>query len=157
MHPEYQQKVYEEIENNLSPDQTTVTADVIGQLSHTDRLIKETLRLFPTIPLITRITRCDMKLGRFRCYSETFSANNSISIVAGKYDIPTGTEFILSIFDLHRKPSIWGPAAGNFDPNNFLPENVAQRHPHSFVPFSFGARNCVGKTKPYALLCWKRN
>ncbi|XP_037030675.1 cytochrome P450 4C1-like [Bradysia coprophila] len=124
MHPEYQQKVYEEIENNLTNDQTTVTADVINQLTYTDRLIKETLRLFPIIPLITRITRSEMKIG--------------------KHDIPIGTEFILSIFDLHRKASIWGPDADKFDPNNFLPENVAQRHAHSFVPFSFGSRNCVG-------------
>lgn len=64
MHPEYQEKVYNEIKNVLPPGQTTVTTDVISQLSHTDRLIKETLRLFPTIPMITRITRKEMKIGR---------------------------------------------------------------------------------------------
>lgn len=64
MHPEYQEKVYEEIENILPDGQTTVTADVVSQLIHTDRLLKETLRLFPVIPLITRITRKDKKIGR---------------------------------------------------------------------------------------------
>lgn len=63
MHPEYQEKVYEEIQNILPANQTTVTADVINQLSYTDRLIKETLRLFPTIPIITRIARNEMKIG----------------------------------------------------------------------------------------------
>lgn len=52
----------------------------------------------------------------------------------------------MSIFDLHRTASIWGPNAAKFDPNNFLPDNVAERHSHSFVPFGFGSRNCVGKT-----------
>lgn len=66
MHPEYQEKVYDEIENILPNGQTTVTADVINQLIHTDRLVKETLRLFPIIPLITRITRNDMKMGRYK-------------------------------------------------------------------------------------------
>lgn len=123
----------------------TVTADLINQLSYTDRLIKETLRLFPIIPLITRVTRCDMKIGKiWSAHFFQWKENYWIFSLKGKYDIPTGTEFIMSIFDLHRKTSIWGPDAGKFDPNNFLPENVAQRHPHSFVPFSFGSRNCIG-------------
>lgn len=64
MYPEYQEKVYEEIKSVLPPGQTTVTADVINRLNYTDRLIKETLRLFPTIPIITRITRSEMKIGK---------------------------------------------------------------------------------------------
>ncbi|KAJ6637206.1 Cytochrome P450 4C1 [Pseudolycoriella hygida] len=124
MHPEYQEKVYDEIKNCLPTNENTVTADLINQLNYTDRLIKETLRLFPIIPLITRIATTDVKIG--------------------EYKIPTGTEFILSIFDLHRKKSIWGPNANQFDPNHFLIENVTERHSHSFIPFAYGARNCVG-------------
>lgn len=63
MHPEYQTKIYDEIDNILPKGQTTVSADVINQLNQTDRIIKETLRLFPIIPLMTRITRNDMKIG----------------------------------------------------------------------------------------------
>lgn len=63
----------------------------------------------------------------------------------GEYNIPIGTELILSIFDLHRLPRLWGSNANKFDPSHFLPENVAERTPHSFVPFAFGVRNCIGK------------
>lgn len=76
MHPEYQKKVYEEIINVLPNGQTTVTANAISQLSFTDRLIKETLRLFPTIPMITRITREDMKIGK-NCY-QPFSVTTTV-------------------------------------------------------------------------------
>lgn len=149
MHPEYQEKVYEEIKSVLPPGQTIVTANYINQLHYTDRLVKETLRLFPTIPMITRITRSDMKIGSFPISFKLymFSHKNIATLIhpLGGHDIPIGTEVILSIFDLHRSPSIWGPDANKFDPNNFLPENVSQRYSHSYAPFAYGTRNCIGE------------
>lgn len=153
MHPEYQTKIYEEIENILPKGQTTVSVDLINQLNYTDRIVKETLRLFPIIPLMTRITRNDMKIGGNLFKKKTFSMKQITWFCPiDGFNIPTGTEFIMSIFDLHRTASIWGPNATKFDPNNFLPDNVADRHSHSFVPFGFGSRNCVGKTFRFLFL-----
>lgn len=147
MHPEVQDKVYEEIVNILPDDQSTLTADIIYKLNYTDWLVKESLRLFPTIPLITRITRQDMKIGRnsLKHFHYLRKQLPDFCPSSGGHNIPINTEFIVSIYDLHRNPSIWGPNAHKFDLNNFLPENVARRHQHSFIPFAFGSRNCVGK------------
>lgn len=50
-----------------------------------------------------------------------------------------------AIFSLHRAETWWGPKAHLFNPENFLPETIAKRNPYVYMPFSKGARNCIGK------------
>lgn len=61
-----------------------------------------------------------------------------------KHLIPGGTIAHLHIYDLHRDANFW-PNPNKFDPDRFLPENVLGRHPFSYIPFSAGPRNCIGK------------
>lgn len=64
--------------------------------------------------------------------------------LTGENIVPAGVSLLMPIYSLHRNPKIWGPNADKFDPENFLPENVAKRHPCSYIPFSTGPRNCIG-------------
>ena len=58
--------------------------------------------------------------------------------------IPAPMRVGILIFQAHRLPEHY-PEPDKFNPDNFLPERVAGRHPYAYIPFSAGPRNCIGQ------------
>ena len=62
----------------------------------------------------------------------------------GDFEIPARSVTLLSPYVVHRDPR-WFPQPEKFDPDRFLPENVAARPKFSYFPFGGGARVCIGE------------
>lgn len=125
MHPEVQERCYQEIMAVCPGENQIVTAEDAAELIYLEMACKETMRLFPVGSVLARVTTADIKLN-------------------DEHTIPADSTIIMGIYQIHRDQKIWGPKADEFDPNNFLPERAEKRHPYSFLPFSGGPRNCVG-------------
>lgn len=127
MFPEYQERVYEEIKSVFpNGGDYEVSYEDIQKLQYLDLVLNESLRLMPPIPLTLRQLTQDVKLST-------------------GVELPKGLQICISIFHTHRNEEVWGPQAANFNPDNFLPENIQNRHPFAFIPFLRGKRNCIGK------------
>ncbi|XP_043064923.1 probable cytochrome P450 313a1 [Drosophila ficusphila] len=134
-HPQFQAKVFDEL-TEVFPNSADfqITHTDVQKLVYLDRVIKETLRLIPAIPITAREAATDLRL-----------PNGVV--------IPKGVLIGTDIFHTHRNPEFWGPEADIFNPDNFLPENLQKRHSHAFVGFARGKRNCIGLK--YAMLSIK--
>jgi cytochrome P450 len=124
MHPEVQEKVYQEIVEVFPPTMTTIDQDILKRLVYTEQCIKETMRLFPVGALLAREPMEDGCLG--------------------DYKVGAGTCILLNIYSLHRRKDIWGDDANLYRPDRFTKENSEKRHPFCYLPFSAGPRNCIG-------------
>lgn len=66
-------------------------------------------------------------------------------VLLGNY-IPKGTEWAIDIHSLHHDPEIWKEPY-KFDPDRFLPGGeVDNQEGITWVPFSHGQRQCIGKS-----------
>ncbi|KAK9736116.1 Cytochrome P450 [Popillia japonica] len=123
LHHDIQEKVYQEIIQVCHVDTPLQFTD-LSELKYLERVLKESLRLYPSVPTIARMTSEDMKIDQ--------------------YLIPKGVTIALHIYDVHRNPKYY-PNPEKFDPDRFLPENLKDRHPYAYIPFSAGPRNCIGQ------------
>ncbi|XP_050431128.1 cytochrome P450 4c21-like [Adelges cooleyi] len=133
-HQDVQNKVYEEISTIFSSDDTnrSPTYEDLQQMYYLDRVIKETLRLYPPGPLHAKHAEEEVTIG------DTL--------------IPAGSTILIFIPHLHLNPELY-PEPEAFNPDNFLPEAFRSRPPYSFIPFSAGFRDCIGIK--YAMLQMK--
>uniref|UniRef100_A0A1B0GJR2 Cytochrome n=1 Tax=Lutzomyia longipalpis TaxID=7200 RepID=A0A1B0GJR2_LUTLO len=126
IHKDIQEKVYQEQQQIFGDSGRFATYADTVEMKYLERVILESLRLYPPVPIIAR------------------KLNEDVKIVTGNHVIPKGTTVVVGTIYIHRQNDFYeNPDV--FDPDNFLPERTQNRHHYSFIPFSAGPRSCVGR------------
>ncbi|XP_038223212.1 cytochrome P450 4C1-like [Zerene cesonia] len=119
-YPEVQEKIYAELISVLGDSDRPLHKNDLKELKYMNRVVKESLRLYPPVPIIVRKTK------------------KEITLPSGT-TLPNKTGIIIFIWGVNRDPNYWGPNANCFDPDRFLSPNT-----NLLTTFSLGPRNCVG-------------
>lgn len=119
--PEAEARLHAEVDSALG-DRPPALAD-LENLSWTRMTIEETMRLYPTVAMISRKAAADDEILGVR--------------------VPRGTIINLNIWLAHRDPGHW-PDPERFDPERFDPERRRERPKHAYFPFGSGPRICIG-------------
>jgi len=130
VNPQIQQTCQKEIDQ-LFQNQQDVELHfecVQSELKYLERCIMETLRLFPPVFIFVRRL----------CTPIDIEGPEGTTI-----RLPSGTSAVVIPYVTHRKEEYY-PDPNKFDPDRFLPEEQAKRHPYTYLPFSAGSRNCLG-------------
>ncbi|XP_016998054.2 uncharacterized protein [Drosophila takahashii] len=125
LYAEEQELCYQEIQEHIEDDLSNLNIGQLNKLSYLHYFLKETMRLYPSIPMIGRQT-----------VQETELDNGLV--------LPKGSQINIHVFDIHRNPKYWD-CPEEFRPERFLPENCQERQPYAYIPFSAGQRNCIGQ------------
>lgn len=119
-HPEAKARFHEELDRVLHG--RTPRFDDLEHLPYTRAVWDESLRLYPTAPLIQRRVATPIT-------------------IRGVF-LPQGGRVVINLYNLHRHPDFWP------DPDQFLPERwLNGQRPcsrYAYLPFGAGPRACVG-------------
>ena len=132
-HPEVEEKLVAEIDavTGGDPEYDLQYIDLMA-LAYMTQVIKETLRIYPPMPVTIRRSLKEGMLGRYR---------------VRKDDI-----ILIGTLAAQRDPRYWGPQADVFDPDQFAMEKVVERPRHAFIPFSVGQRQCMAQEVTFMML-----
>lgn len=97
----------------------------LTSLDFLDRVLRETLRLWPTAPAFGLYPYEDTTIG-------------------GDYELSRRDTIIVLIPALHRDPEIWDDPE-RFDPSRFDFEKAKERPINAWKPFGNGQRSCIGR------------
>lgn len=122
-HADCQEQCHEELERIFEQSNRAPTISDLREMRYMEMCIKEALRLYPSVPLIAR------KLGE--------------EVRLGKHILPSGSNVFICPYATHRIAHIY-PDPEKFKPERFTTDQVEQRNPYAFIPFSAGPRYCLG-------------
>ncbi|RMZ69227.1 hypothetical protein GMOD_00003168 [Pyrenophora seminiperda CCB06] len=125
--PEVYQKAQQEVDDVIGKG--PVTVDHLSRIPYLTAILRESIRLQPTAPLIAVTAKEDTTLG-------------------GKYAVKAGQPIVCSLHMIHRDPAAYGEDADEFRPERMLEAEFERRNkefPNCWKPFGNGMRACIGR------------
>jgi len=120
-HPEVEERVHQEVTAVLG--HRHATSDDYPRLAYTERVIRESMRLYPPVYAIGRQLLEDFELGG--------------------YTLEKGVTLLFSQWVTHRRPELFADPL-RFDPDRWLPQRAQAIHKYAYFPFGGGPRICIG-------------
>jgi cytochrome P450 len=120
-HPQVEEKLHAELDAVLGG--RAPSASDLPKLQYTDRVIRETLRLYPPAWRIFRKTEGPLRVG--------------------DYLLPAGSNIVLSQWVTQRDPR-WFSEPERFNPDRWSDESAAKLPRFAYFPFGGGPRVCIG-------------
>ncbi|HEX3570534.1 MAG TPA: cytochrome P450 [Acidobacteriaceae bacterium] len=122
-HTEVEQQLWSEIDRVLNGRAPTVQD--ISRLPHTERIVREAMRLYPPAWAIVRTAIADAEIGG--------------------YTIPAGANVIMSQWVTHRDPRFYDQP-DEFLPDRWLEDRHISKPRFAYFPFGGGPRICIGSS-----------
>jgi cytochrome P450 len=119
--PEWEARILEEVRRVVGSG--PVTSAHFKSLIVTQQVYNESLRLFPSAPIIVRDIVHDEEIDGV--------------------PVPAGTIGLIPIYAIHRHRRYWTDP-DRFDPNRFAAANPIKPTRYQFLPFGAGPRVCIG-------------
>ena len=102
----------------------TLGAADLTDLRLTGAVLREAMRLYPSVPIVPRlVVEDDEVLG---------------------HPLRPGSTVLVCPWTIHRHPDVW-EAPLSFDPGRFAPDADDHRHRYAWMPFGGGPRACIGQ------------
>lgn len=118
-HPEIEKAVIKEA-NEILGDRDRIEADDLPKLKYLKKVVNESLRMYPPASILSRKLKNDVEINGHK--------------------LKKGQDVVMFIYLVHHNPLHWK------DPSTFNPDRFdTQYEQYSFIPFSTGSRNCLGR------------